>query len=293
MGWGTVRFILKHPLSRKRKFPAFKRWIRWQVGSRILGMPMVSEFVEGSRLLISKGMTGATGNFYTGLHEFEDMAFVLHGLRCNDLFIDIGANVGSYTVIAGATVGAKCIAFEPVRSTFNHLVDNVNLNDIADRVQCLNIGIGKETGTLMFSLTADTMNHVLTDSQPEEGIEVCVQKLDDVVQVQQPSILKIDVEGWETQVIHGAHQTLSSQTPMAVLMEFGWGEKYGFDEEKVHHQMLDYGFETVVYEPFQRNLKSLVGQHHAIGNTIYVKDTGFWRDRLISAPRYRVLDFEL
>ena len=47
------------------------------------------------------GMTGATGNVYCGLHEFEDMALVLHALRPRDLFVDVGANVGSYTVLGG------------------------------------------------------------------------------------------------------------------------------------------------------------------------------------------------
>jgi hypothetical protein len=43
-------------------------------------------------------MTGATGNVYYGLHEFQDMAFVTHYLREGYLFADIGANIGSYSV---------------------------------------------------------------------------------------------------------------------------------------------------------------------------------------------------
>jgi len=294
MGLGTIQFLLKHPLSSRRKLASFKRLISWQVGSRILGMPMVTEFVHGSRLLVGTGMTGATGNFYAGLHEFEDMAFVLHALRDSDLFIDVGANIGSYTVIAGAAVGAECIAIEPVPSTFKHLVDNVNLNGMGDRVECLNIGIGKERGVLDFSSTADTMNHVLMNNQhsDEMSIQVCIEKLDDVVKTRQPSIIKIDVEGWETQVIAGAQNILVSTAPLAVVMEFGCGGKYGFDEEMLHGQMLDYGFETVVYEPFQRNLRSLEGRRNSGGNTIYVKDMVFWGDRLISSPKYRVLDIE-
>ena len=42
-----------------------------------------------------KGMTGASGNIYFGLHEFEEMGFLLHFLREEDLFIDIGAYIGS------------------------------------------------------------------------------------------------------------------------------------------------------------------------------------------------------
>jgi hypothetical protein len=44
-----------------------------------------------------------SGNIYAGLHEFGDMAFVLHFLRAGDLFADVGANIGSYTVLASMT----------------------------------------------------------------------------------------------------------------------------------------------------------------------------------------------
>ena len=45
-------------------------------------------------------MHGVTGNVYCGLHDFAEMSFMLHLLRAGDLFADIGANVGSYTVLA-------------------------------------------------------------------------------------------------------------------------------------------------------------------------------------------------
>jgi len=79
-------------------------------------------------------MHGATGNIYVGLHEFEQMAFLLHCLRSEDIFIDVGANVGSYTVLASAAVGAKTIAFEPIESEYNGLMANIELNGIAHLV---------------------------------------------------------------------------------------------------------------------------------------------------------------
>jgi hypothetical protein len=63
-------------------------------------MPVVVPFVGDTRLLVARGMRGATGNVYVGLHEFEEMAFALHALRPSSRFIDVGANVGSYTVLA-------------------------------------------------------------------------------------------------------------------------------------------------------------------------------------------------
>ena len=46
------------------------------------------------------------------------MALVLHVLRPDDVFVDIGANVGSYTILGGGAAGADCISIEPIPSTF-------------------------------------------------------------------------------------------------------------------------------------------------------------------------------
>jgi hypothetical protein len=72
----TFQFIVTHPLNSSRKLKSVWRFLPWQVGSRILPGPVAVDFVNGSRLLVKPGMTGATGSVYTGLHEFEDMAFV-------------------------------------------------------------------------------------------------------------------------------------------------------------------------------------------------------------------------
>src|SRR5947207_3361417 len=105
--YANLRYITRHPLNRKHPARAVGRFVRWQIGSRLIGGKAAVPFVGPTRLLISRGMHGATGNYYCGLHEFEDMALVLHALRPGDLFFDVGANVGSYTVLAGGAAGAR------------------------------------------------------------------------------------------------------------------------------------------------------------------------------------------
>ena len=165
MSLRTINFLLNHPLSSRNKPKAFQRFLSWQIKSRLTRKPSKYRFVNGSHLLVYPGMTGATGNVYAGLHEFYDMGFVLHALRKSDVFVDVGANVGSYTVIASAAVGAECISIEPVPSTFSHLLENVKLNSLEQKVDCLNIGVGEESGTLRFSADEDTKNHVIAASE--------------------------------------------------------------------------------------------------------------------------------
>jgi len=285
-----VRFITRHPLNEKRKIAALRRVLAWQVSSRLAPGPIAVSFVNDSELLVSAGMTGATGNIYTGLHEFEDMSFVLHALRDDDVFVDVGANVGSYTILAGAVVGAKCLAFEPIPETYRHLIRNINLNGIGATVAAQNIGIGNEDGELRFSSDLDTVNHVLGASEESAGgVAVPVKTLDAVAADSHPAVIKIDVEGFETSVIDGGSATLRSESLLAVVMELnGSGARYGFDENALHQKMLKLAFQPVAYSPLDRRLTPLESKNTESGNTIYVRDIERMRSRLENARPFVV-----
>lgn len=284
----TLGFILGHPLNGKRKLASILRFAQWQIGSRLVGGPVAKLFVDHTRLLVGRGMHGATQNIYCGLHEFEDMAFVLHVLREGDGFVDVGANIGSYTILAGGAAGARCVSIEPGPGAFGHLLDNINLNNIGDRVTALNIGIGKERGVLRFTSGLDTVNHVLAGSEGgREAIEVEIERLDDVLSGFEPAIIKIDVEGFETNVIAGAERVLSRPSLCAVIMELnGSGERYGFDENQLHEHMLEYGFKTFRYLPFERRLVALNGKNAHSGNTLYIRNEEETSLRLARAPKF-------
>ena len=106
----TLKFITDHPLNRGQKFKSLLRFVKWQIGSRCVPGVVGYDWINGSKFLVKRGETGLTGNIYTGLHEFADMVFLLHFLRDSDLFVDIGANVGSYTILACSAVGASQVA---------------------------------------------------------------------------------------------------------------------------------------------------------------------------------------
>lgn len=289
----TLKFIACHPLNRQRKLTAIRHFFSWQIGSRLIPGAVAAPFINGTRLLVSPGMTGATGNIYVGLHEFEDMAFLLHFLRPSDLFVDIGANIGSYTILASGAVGAQSLSFEPLPSTWRFLRDNINLNALNNRVVAHNLGIGKEDGLLHFTEGLDTVNHVATDADMSSmsTCEVKVVRLDNIVGDRCPKLIKIDVEGYETNVIAGAQKTLANPELEAVILELnGSGNRYGFDETIVHQQMLELGFTTWTYEPLKRNLLALEGQNRMAGNTLYLRNVVSVRERLTGALSFRVLE---
>lgn len=287
----NIKFILSHPLNKDHKLKAFLRFINWQIKSRLNPKQVVHTFTEKSKLFIERGMTGATGNLYCGLHEFNDMGFLLHFLRTDDLFVDVGANVGSYTILASAHSGANSISFEPLPATFQKLMNNIQLNHLSGKVKAHNMALGRQAGELLFTNSLDTMNHVVKDAQ-EGVISVQVNTLDDILNNGPvPLLIKIDVEGFETEVIKGATKTLHEPGLKAIIIELnGSGARYGYDEQEIHQSLLNVGFSPYTYDPFSRKLTSvdLFGSL----NTIYIRDFDFVQDRLKNAEKVKILKQE-
>jgi len=276
----TWSFIYSHPLASRNLPLALKLWIKWQIGARILKMPIVVPFVGESQLVAELGMTGATGNIYTGLHEFADMAFCLHLLRAGDLFVDVGANIGSYTVLASKVVGANSFAIEPVPETYQRLCRNININDISLLVDSRCCAAGKNHGLIKFSSDMDTTNQVVDGNYLGNSMEVPVESLDHILEKLQPTLIKIDVEGFEPEVIEGARKTLTLDCVLAVLLETV--------NPKIEETLRESGFETACYDPFQRELK-ISANNHLSSNYLWIRDLSQIKERCKSAPLHQVL----
>ncbi|HOZ79602.1 MAG TPA: FkbM family methyltransferase [Ferruginibacter sp.] len=284
----VISDLTSHQLNRENKVAAVWRFLKWQIRLRITANPLVHSFTEKSKLIINKGMPAATGNLYCGLHEYYDMSFLLHFLRPEDLFVDIGANIGSYTVLASAHIGAASVSVEPVPSTFTHLIQNININQITGKVTPLNIALGSQKGDINFTASYDAANHVAT-SDEQNVIKVPVETLDAVMQDQNtPALLKIDVEGFETEVIKGALKTLENDKLKAVIIELnGSGWRYGYNEQDIHNTFLSMGFSPYVYNPKERSLSAK--EKLGASNTIYIRDLNFVKNRVETAPPVTVL----
>jgi len=278
----TIKFVISHPLNRKNKFRALYRLFAWQIQSRLATGPVHVRWVNGSSFLAGSGDTGLTGNIYTGLHEFADMGFLLHFMRPSDLFVDVGANLGSYTILACKVIGARGLAFESVPETHARLVANIQLNGLEDRVHAYNVGLGDEKSGVMFTSHQDTMNHALAvGEESSTALEVRIERLDSILEIKEPTFLKIDVEGFEAKVLAGARRALSHPELQAVILELNQsGERYGIDDDSILRTMLDAGYSSCAYNPFTRELLDLGGETSDSGNTLFVRDTESARERV-------------
>ena len=265
--------------------------MRWQLRQAVWPAPRVCSLVENSVLLVDKSMTGATGNIYCGLLDFEDMAFVLHVLRPGDIMGDIGANVGVYTILAAKNTGAYVIAIEPIPTAFQHLQVNINLNNVENLTSAINCGAGKENGELQFTKDLDAVNHVTipVENMNNAGlVKIITKTLDNIFLDTKPVLLKIDVEGYEHEVLKGAKTLLESADIKAIIIELnGSGMRYGFSDEKIHEQLISFGFAPYRYEPFTRKMELL--ERPGAFNTIYLRDEHWVADRIASARKFNVI----
>ena len=290
----VLRFVLSHPLNRGKALVAFRRVVRWQLAVRLLPEAEFSlPYVNGSRLLVKRGMTGATGNFYCGLHEQDEMGFALHVLRRGDVFVDIGANVGSYTVLA-ASLGARVVAVEPIPGTFDRLIANVRLNGMESSVTAHRVGLSDRNGSLRFTTDYDTVNHVMGETENLPGTDVAVVTLDSILTGVSPALIKIDVEGHELPVLIGAGRTLESSSLLAVIMETnGSGLRYGISDAQPYKLMEARGFEPHTYSAVTRVLTRLA--MHAgtsVLNTVFIArgKVDEVRARIARAPRATLIN---
>jgi FkbM family methyltransferase len=286
--WRVAREVASHPLHRKAPVRSVLRWYQVKLAGRLSGTYPVVPYVGGAVLAAPKAAPSALRQGKFGLAELYEQTFCLHVLRREDLFCDVGANAGVYTVLASKAVGCRSVAFEPVPRTFAVLMQNVWANDIAGRVDARQCGVGREAAMLHFTTELGSMNHVV--QQPaDRTVEVPVATLDQLLEGRVPRVIKVDVEGFESAVIDGARATLSHPDCAAVIMEVVRAlERYGHTREQVIAQMGGFGFEPFWYDPFRRELTPVgecVQFHY---NQIFVRDLDLVRERIASAPHFVV-----
>ena len=149
------------------------------------------------------------------------VAWIERSLRPADVFWDIGANVGGYSLIA-ASLGrdsARVVAVEPAPANYAALCDNVALNELEASITPLPLLLAERTGlTTLGTGEAGAAEHELGG----EGIRALTYRLDDLVETHglpAPTLMKIDVDGAEESVLSGAPETLARAELRSVLVE--------------------------------------------------------------------------
>jgi FkbM family methyltransferase len=177
--------------------------------------------------------------FYKDIYEKESK------IKPGDVVLDVGAHIGCFTLKAAKEVGpeGEVVSFEPSSENFRLLTLNVSSNDYAN-VKLFNVAAGSEPGTAKLHLgDRRGANSLLSEAGAERvGIEeVGIRTLDsiaDELKLKKISFLKIDVEGFELEVLKGARSVLASSHP-SIAMET---HDFGPSEEEIRNFLIAFGY---------------------------------------------------
>ena len=293
MHLSTAAAIVQNLMERSQpafsggKIPTMARFAGWQLRSRLIEDEMVFPFVSESKLLAKRGFTSSTIEYYLGLDDPPAAAFILHYLRPGDLFADVGANIGVYSVLASSVCQARSIAFEPSSSAFAMLQRNVQINAIAGLVDTRHLAVGSTPGSIRFEAALSTCNRVVTGSQQAETEEVARVTLDDAL-TETPVIIKADVMGYEPFVVEGAQRHLADPQLAAVILGTArHAPVFGLPRERAGELLAEFGFALATYDARQRALTWLEEPDYRF-KSLYVRRTDAIATRLKEAPQFTV-----
>jgi FkbM family methyltransferase len=156
----------------------------------------------------------------------EDVPWLSEQIRPGMTVVDVGANIGFYTLLFAdlAGPGGKVIAFEPHPDLYRAAAENVRRNGKSSIVRIHNCALGAQPGELYLQPGhVNSGDNRLRRSGGDRGrsIAVEVKRLDDVLASEKVDWIKIDVQGWECDVLEGMGETLArNRESLQVCMEF-------------------------------------------------------------------------
>lgn len=191
------------------------RPLRYRAKSLLSGvrLPVRAGPLKGAWISIFSGM-----RFLRGDYDAEQVVQLLAELQPGDVFYDVGAHIGYYSLAVARRVGpqGRVYAFEPLPLNLKLLRGHVAANH-ADNVEVIAAGVAEAAGTARFDLGKGTGRGRLGEGG---GLEVPLVGLDQLVaegRIRPPAMIKMDVEGAELQALRGARELLVRHRPRIML----------------------------------------------------------------------------
>jgi FkbM family methyltransferase len=233
----VVKFIWEHPSNEGQRVRALLHAAGFQVRGRVLHRRTLAHLGEKSLIWADLHRTSASRAVYANPPDHREMLAWRNGLRPGDLFVDVGANVGSYAIWA-AESGAEVIALEPADDTFALLEENVALNGYP--IKTIRAAAGAVPGTARFTSGRDCVNRL----DPDGISEITVATIDSIIGNRTIAGMKVDVEGFEIDVLLGCERALSEHRVRLIQLEWNSTsmQAVGTDRKPVADLFAKYGY---------------------------------------------------
>lgn len=196
---------------------------KWILPNPLKTEPYVLRTIHGFALEIDpRSDLGVERSLHeTGTYEKGVISFMTSTLKKGDCFVDVGANIGLLSLHASSCVGPEgnVFAVEPNPKTLPILYRNIELNK-ANNIKVFEVALGEKSHTTKIFENRDINRggaSLIVNVNNEPGIEVKVEPLDDFLALHNPKVIKIDVEGYEFEVLKGAVKTISRTKPILIV----------------------------------------------------------------------------
>lgn len=186
--------------------------------------------------------------FANGTYEADTIAWIARRLPADGTFLDIGANIGSVALpVARRRADARVVCVEASPLVFAYLDRNITTNGLDSRVTAHQCALSASEADVVSFYSPEegygkgSMSPVFTKS----AVQVPNARLDDLVRSMptMPDLLKIDVEGFEKQVLEGGMEFLRAHGPDVVFEFCDWAERLaGNSPGDSQRLLLDHGF---------------------------------------------------
>lgn len=239
----VLRYTWKHPGNRSHRLRSLARIVLFQARGRLTGARTITAVGSHSWIWADTAAYISARATYGNPLDWNEMQAWGKVLRPGSLFVDVGANVGLYTIWA-IDHGAEVLAIEPNRLSVARLEENLALNGYDAHIVVA--AAGDRAGTTTMTTAFDQQNHLLLDGSPSDAAveTVEVRTLDEVVGDRIADGLKVDVEGAEILVLRGASRLLAEQRVKLLQLEWNAAsiDLLGQDRRPVRELLASHGY---------------------------------------------------
>jgi FkbM family methyltransferase len=221
---GKLKWLASHEVVRRHPVRTIGRLVAWEI-ARLSNRPLSMTYDGCYHVDLYPNEGASRLTYYFGVSEPELFEFYNSFLRPGMVVIDAGANIGLHTLSFAKRVGPTgfVYAFEPGRASFKRLRGLVDQNGLTN-VSCFNCALGAAVGNAAFTENqGDTSRSFVTKAPVSvDGEYVPVRSLDEVFKddrTKKVDFAKIDVEGFEEQVLLGATEALNKQSISVIQLE--------------------------------------------------------------------------
>ena len=158
-----------------------------------------------------------------GIYEEMETNLVKKIVKNGDIVIDVGANIGYYTLILAKLVGdgGKVFAFEPEQDNFRLLNKNIEINSYKN-VVCENMAVSSSNGKCVLYLDHQNKgsHSLVDDGASKQTVEIKTISLDEYSFNSKISLIKMDIEGHEMKALNGMKNFLEKNSNIKIITEF-------------------------------------------------------------------------